>query len=134
MDTVHERALPLFHRYGNRSGRSSVAGYALVGNGIAVRYADGAIFLYDRDCPGPLHVQRMKQLARDGDGLGTYISRRVGQRYATRLDEDASPAALQGAYDTRRRKRSAARTRRTDRGGADDPGATQSTRQNTALR
>lgn len=132
MDTVHERALPLFHRYGNRSGRSGVAGYALVGNGIAVRFIDGAIYLYDRDCPGPAHVQRMKQLARDGNGLSTYISRRVGHRYTTRLDEDASPAALQGAYDTRRRKRSAERNA-LDRGAA-DAGATQSTRQNTALR
>lgn len=128
MDTVHDRALPLFHRYGNRSGRSGVAGYAMMGNGIAVRFADGAIYLYDRDCPGPAHVQRMKQLAREGAGLSTYISRRVGHRYATRLDEDASPAALSGAFDTRRRKRAA------EDASASQTGAAQSTRQNTALR
>lgn len=127
MDTARGQALPLSHRYGNRSGRSGVLGYALVGNGIAVRFVDGAIYLYDRDCPGPAHVQRMKQLAREGTGLSTYISRRVGQRYATRLDTDASPAALQNAYDTRRRKRAAA--------GTAAAGATDhSTRQNTALR
>lgn len=132
MDTVHDRSLPLFHRYGNRSGHSGVAGYALMGNGIAVRFVDGAIYLYDRDCPGPAHVQRMKQLARDGAGLSTYISRRVGHRYATRLDEDASPAALRGAYDTRRRKRGAARDPAAR--DANEAGASQSTRQNTALR
>ena len=132
METAADRPLPLFHRYGNRSGRSGVAGYALVGNGIAVRFADGAIYLYDRDCPGPAHVQRMKQLARDGTGLSTYISRRVGQRYATRLDEDASPAALQNAYDTRRRKRGVFRAAEDRRIGNAD--ASQSTRQNTALR
>ena len=131
MDTVREHALPLFHRYGNRSGRSGVAGYAVVGNGIAVRFADGAIYLYDRDCPGAAHVQRMKQLARDGAGLSTYISRRVGHRYATRLDTDPSPAALSSVYETRRRKRTADRDA-ADRGATD--GATQSTRQNTALR
>ena len=127
MAAVRDRALPLFHRYGNLSGRSGVAGYALMGNGIAVRFADGAIYLYDRDCPGPAHVQRMKQLARDGAGLSTYISRRVGHRYATRLDEDPSPAALSGAYATRRRKRGGEREDAAD-------GAAQSTRQNTALR
>lgn len=132
MDTVHERALPLFHRYGNQNGRSGVAGYALVGNGIAVRFVDGAIYLYDRDCPGPAHVQRMKQLARDGAGLSTYISRRVGHRYATRLDEDPSPAALSGAYERRRRKHAADRAAAD--GDADQAGAAQSTRQNTALR
>ena len=42
MDPAREHALPLFHRYGNLSGRSGVAGYALMGNGIAVRFADGA--------------------------------------------------------------------------------------------
>lgn len=127
MDTDRECPLPLFHRYGNHSGRSGVAGYAMVGNGIAVRFVDGAIYLYDRDCPGAVHVQRMKQLARDGAGLSTYISRRVGQRYATRLDENASPAALQSAYDTRRRKR-------VGRDGIGRDDAAQSTRQNTALR
>ena len=127
METAIEHPLPLFHRYGNRSGRSGVAGYALVGNGIAVRFVDGAIYLYDRDCPGPAHVQRMKHLARAGNGLSTYISRRVGHRYATRLDEDASPAAIQSAYDKRRRKPAA-------RSSAAAGDAGQSTRQNTALR
>ena len=135
MDTARGQALPLFHRYGNRSGRSGVLGYALVGNGIAVRFVDGAIYLYDRDCPGPAHVRRMKQLAREGAGLSTYISRRVGQRYATRLDADASESALSGAYDTRRRRGSPGRA---DTGGADARDTTgsapQRTRQNTALR
>jgi len=77
----------LFHRYGNRSGGSGVAGYALVDDGIAVKFTNGAVYLYDRACPGRTHVTRMKQLARAGDGLATYISRRVGHRYARRLAE-----------------------------------------------
>ena len=82
-----KHARPLFHRYGNRSGHSGVAGYALVDEGIAVKFSNGAVYLYDRACPGRMHVARMTQLAREGSGLATYISRRVGQRYAMRLDE-----------------------------------------------
>jgi hypothetical protein len=112
---TRQEARPLFHRYGNRSGQSGVAGYALVDDGIAVRFSNGAIYLYDRTCPGRMHVARMKQLAREGEGLATYISRRVGQRYARRLE---------GAVEHPRRARSHAR-----------PDAPQSsTRQNTALR
>lgn len=84
--TARQQSGPLFRRYGNRDGRSGVVAYALVGNGIAVRFVDGAIYLYDRDCPGPAHVARMRALAREGRGLATYISRRVGRRYSARLD------------------------------------------------
>ncbi len=77
---------PLFRRYGNRDGHSGVVSYAMVDGGIAVRFVDGAVYLYDGDCPGPMHVARMKALARGGRGLATYISRRVGRRYTARLD------------------------------------------------
>ena len=93
MESAIAQQLPHFRRYGNRSGHSGVAGYALVGTGIAVQFVDGAIYLYDRDCPGSLHVARMKGLAREGNGLATYISRRVGRRYAARLDAGTAAAA-----------------------------------------
>jgi hypothetical protein len=86
-----DHARLLFHRYGNRSGGSGVAGYALVNEGIAVKFSNGAIYVYDRGCPGKMHVARMKQLARDGAGLATYISRRVGHRYAQRLADGEEP-------------------------------------------
>jgi len=111
MDTAtRPQPRPLFHRYGNRSGHSGVAGYALVDEGIAIKFSNGAVYLYDRGCPGRAHVARMKQLAREGEGLATYISRRVGQRYARRLESSA--AATRHAR----------------------PHAQSSTRQNTALR
>lgn len=89
MEPAIGQQLPHFRRYANASGHSGIAGYALVGTGIAVRFIDGAIYLYDRDCPGQLHVARMKALASAGSGLATYISRRVGRRYAARLDSSA---------------------------------------------
>ena len=92
---------PLFRRYGNRDGHSGVVSYAMLDGGIAVRFVDGAVYLYDQDCPGPAHVARMKTLARSGQGLATYISRRVGRRYTARLDADeASKLAAPTGRDT----------------------------------
>ena len=107
----HQPQAPLFRRYGNRDGHSGVVSYAMVDGGIAVRFVDGAVYLYDQACPGAAHVARMKTLARGGRGLATYISRRVGRRYTARLDAGEA-AKLQAATG-----RSA-----------------HSTRQNTALR
>lgn len=97
--------LPMFHRYRNRHGHSAVLEYAALAKSIAVKFADGAIYLYDMDCPGPQHVERMKELARAGEGLYAYITRRVGRRYAHRLDEGGyrrrRPAHGTAGYDTR---------------------------------
>ena len=98
MDTAIGQ-LPRFRRYGNHGNRAGVESYAPLARGIAVRFHDGSILLYDRDCPGAQHVERMKALARAGSGLGTYISRHVGRRYASRLDASANEPARR--YDTR---------------------------------
>ena len=98
MDTAIGQ-LPRFRRYGNRGNRAGIEAYALLARGIAVRFSNGSVLLYDRDCPGGQHVDRMKELARAGGGLGTYISRHVGQRYASRLD--TAPAEPARRYDTR---------------------------------
>lgn len=103
METAARQPLPQFRRYGNLGGHSGVVSYAALGTGIAVRFVDGAIYLYDRDCPGPMHVARMKALAREGKGLATYISRRVGRRYAARLDADTAAASLGRHYETRQK-------------------------------
>jgi len=77
----------------------------------------GEVNLYSHDCPGRLHVGRMKVLARDGRGLSTYISRHVGNRFAARLERGEL------------RNFSRANERATD----SDPNQS-STRQNTAFR
>jgi hypothetical protein len=91
----------LFRRYGHLGRRSGVVSYALAGSGIAVRFTDGAIYLYNRDCPGPMHVARMKALAHDGRGLATYISQRVGRRYTARLDAEAASLLAGPLHKTR---------------------------------
>jgi hypothetical protein len=44
-------------------------------------------------------VEKMKKLARAGGGLGTYLGRHVGRRYAARLDTSAQEPPRR--YDTR---------------------------------
>ena len=98
MDTAIGQ-LPRFRRYGNHGNRAGIEAFALLARGIAIRFGDGSVLLYDRDCPGQQHVERMKELARAGGGLGTYISRHVGRRYASRLDPQAQEPPRR--YDTR---------------------------------
>lgn len=91
--------LPRFRAYGNRGNRAGIEAYALLARGIAIRFHDGSVLLYDRDCPGAAHVEKMKELARAGGGLGTYIGRHVGRRYASRVDPAANEPPRR--YDTR---------------------------------
>jgi hypothetical protein len=104
-----ELSKPPFHRYANHGGHSVVAAYAVVPDGVLIQFRDGHVVLYNHDCPGRRHVGRMVALARDGRGLGNYITRHIGNRFAARIDDTAS------ARDPSRARQS-------------------STRQNTALR
>jgi hypothetical protein len=73
-------------RYRNRSGHSGVTGYLLGDGCILVRFIDGAIYEYTDQVSGAEHVRAMSQLAQTGQGLATYISRYVRDRYARRLN------------------------------------------------
>jgi hypothetical protein len=78
---------PPLRRYANLGGHSPVTAYALTMDGIALQFNDGRIVLYSHDCPGRKHVSRMKVLAREGRGLGAYLARHVGNRFAALLEE-----------------------------------------------
>ena len=85
METATNIGLPALHRYPDHSRRSGVVAYAVRGDGIAVEFVDGRIYLYTYEVPGRRHVERMKALAAEGSGLSSYISRHVGKRFAARL-------------------------------------------------
>lgn len=72
-------------RYANRSGRSGVVAYEIGRGRISVEFVEGSVYLYDASRPGAAVVTEMQRLARDGQGLSTYISRVVKDRYARRL-------------------------------------------------
>ena len=81
---IAPRTLP-FHHYRDQGGHSPVVAYSILPDAIAVQFHDGGTYLYSHDCPGRRHVGRMKVLAREGHGLGSYIQRHVGNRFATRM-------------------------------------------------
>ncbi len=72
-------------RYGNRSGHSGVVAYEIGPGRISVEFVEGSVYLYDARKPGAVAVAEMQRLARAGQGLSTYISRVVKDRYARRL-------------------------------------------------
>jgi hypothetical protein len=75
--------------YRNRSGDSGVLAYALLDDGIIVRFADGATCLYGAARPGRHHVGRMKSLAMAGLGLARYIDRYVPGKYQAQWRDES---------------------------------------------
>jgi hypothetical protein len=71
-------------RYGNVSGDSGVRAYEILPDGIEVQFLSGEIYFYTVASAGRTHIQRMKRLALQGQGLSTYISQHVKHRYASK--------------------------------------------------
>lgn len=71
-------------RYLNRSGDSGVTHYELGEEFIRVRFRGGVTYTYSNVIPGPQDVEQMKACAIAGQGLGTYISQNVGDRYESK--------------------------------------------------
>ena len=71
--------------YRDLSGHSGVVGYRLGPGWIEVQFEDGGLYRYTAASAGAEAIERMQQLARDGRGLATYITRHVRQGYAARL-------------------------------------------------
>lgn len=83
MSTIKKE--PALTPYRNRSGTSGIDAYALLDDGILVRFDDGTIYRYGSRRPGRHHVGRMKSLAMGGRGLAAYINRYVREKYEARL-------------------------------------------------
>jgi hypothetical protein len=71
-------------RYGNLNGDSGVRNYAIGPDFIAVQFLDPTVYVYNYGRPGRAHVDRMKELAAEGRGLGAYISRYVREEFASK--------------------------------------------------
>ncbi len=71
-------------RYRYRHGDSSIHGYEVASKKIDVQFADGT-YRYSYMRTGRDHVERMKELARRGEGLATYISRHVHDAYEAKV-------------------------------------------------
>lgn len=73
-------------RYADRSGKGGILGYEILENGIILEFKAGkSRYLYSYKHPGKKHVEEMKRLAREGEGLTTYVNQHVRENYEKRL-------------------------------------------------
>ncbi|WP_345950900.1 hypothetical protein ABDD95_05510 [Mucilaginibacter sp. PAMB04274] len=72
-------------RYQNTSRDSGVVAYQIEADRILVQFASGDIYAYTYKKPGKVMVEQMKELARQGRGLSTFISKAVRGRYERKL-------------------------------------------------
>lgn len=68
--------------------------YEIGPQSITLRFRGGVTYLYTHSATGRDKVEEMKALALAGRGLSTFVSMRVGKRYARRM---SSPAPRLGA-------------------------------------
>ena len=73
--------------YKNLSGNSGVVAYELGPDFIQVQFSDGAVYLYTISSAGFRYVTQMKDLARRGRGLSSFISTTVRDAYARKQHE-----------------------------------------------
>ena len=71
--------------YQNLGGNSSVSGYEIANESIAVYFKDGTAYLYNYQITGTDNVEQMKTLAIEGIGLNSFIMRHVRKAYAAKL-------------------------------------------------
>lgn len=71
-------------RYNDFGGDSGVDAYELGDDFIRVKFDDGSIYRYTYNSAGSGHIEEMKKLAQAGEGLNSYINRKVRKLYEER--------------------------------------------------
>jgi hypothetical protein len=71
--------------YKNLSGTSGVSRYETGADYIIVEFGKGNTYLYNYASAGKEKIEQMKELARKGRGLSTYISRYVKEDYSRKV-------------------------------------------------
>ena len=100
-------SIPVMQPYPDRTGNSGVVAFGLGDRSIDVEFRGGARYRYDDITPGPQQIAAMRRLALAGQGLATYISRHVRDRYAAKLPSARKqPTSTAGMRLHRKRKSS----------------------------
>lgn len=71
--------------YANLGGDSGVVRYEIDEQSITVEFSDGSAYLYTYASAGESNIERMKSLAKRGEGLNEFIKRRVNKAYERKL-------------------------------------------------
>lgn len=70
--------------YQNIGGNSGVLAYEIGTDSITVQFKDGWFYLYTYASVGRCAIETMKQLATNGVGLNSYISKTVKKGFASK--------------------------------------------------
>jgi hypothetical protein len=71
--------------YKNSNRDTGVVAYETGDNGIAVQFRDGSVYLYTVKSAGLASINKMKDLAKKGKGLTTYINQYVKDLYEKKI-------------------------------------------------
>jgi len=69
-------------KYANSGGNSGVMGYEIGADFIRVEFTSGSIYLYTHDSAGRGNIIHMTDLAKNGQGLNSFINTNVRNAYA----------------------------------------------------
>ncbi len=72
-------------KYADLDFDSGVDAYQPFENGIMVQFKNGSQYEYTTFSAGKYHIDMMKKLARNGDGLNAYINRHVRMGYSRKI-------------------------------------------------
>lgn len=73
------------HPYQNPGNNSGVTAYETGADYIKVEFMNDDVYLYTYASTGRRDIEQMKRLAGRGEGLSTFISQHVRDRYAAKL-------------------------------------------------
>jgi hypothetical protein len=71
--------------YKNTKGHSGVTGYEISANSITVVFNNDTAYRYTYKSTGKKAIEKMKQLAKTGRGLSTYISQNVREAFESKI-------------------------------------------------
>jgi hypothetical protein len=73
-------------RYKNLGGESGVVAYDIDAGQIIVQFKNGDRYLYTEDSAGAANIAQMQALAQAGQGLSSFISQHVHDRYERKVN------------------------------------------------
>jgi hypothetical protein len=72
--------------YKNHDRDTGVVAYEFTKNGIYVKFKNGPVYLYTIESAGKAAISKMKECAKAGDGLTTYINQHVREHYQEKIE------------------------------------------------
>lgn len=72
-------------RYRDWDKDSGVAAFEIGVSYIDIQFKDGAVYRYTSTSAGSANIAKMAELAKNGEGLNSFINKVVRQRYEQRL-------------------------------------------------